>query len=101
MTPKQRKEPTVKLLTLWMRDNGFEERQVSDSFICYGIWETFEVLEEGNSRVYTLRCVWPMHRDLKVGDERKMYELVILALCHQVKIQHLPKVDWEKLTEEK
>jgi len=86
-------EVKVKLLTLWMMDKEFEPKEPDEHMISCGVWETRSVFYKDNSRVYELACVLPMHRNLKIGDTRKMYEDVILALCHPVKITHLPKLN--------
>lgn len=83
----------VKLLTLWMMDQEFEPREPDEHFISLGMWETRSVFNEPGKRWYELVCVLPMHKNLKIGDTRKMYEDVILALCHPVQITHLPKIE--------
>jgi hypothetical protein len=82
----------VKLLTLWMMDKEFEPREPDEYMISCGMWETCYVFYKDNHRAYELMCVLPMHKDLKIGDTRRMYEDVILALCHPVQITHLPKI---------
>lgn len=92
----QPRPPIVKLLTLWVYDYDNTTKEPHDRVISHGIWETIEAgLEEKSThfwRFYKLRCVMPFHQSISVGDTRTMYESTILALCHQVTIQHLPKV---------
>lgn len=85
--------PKVKLLTLWMFDAHLETpaREPNDHFISHGIWETRSAFFKDDRRAYELVCRMPMHPKLQVGDTRRMYEDVILGLCHQVVIQSLPK----------
>lgn len=96
-------KPKVKLLTLWVLDWNYQSNQPSDNTISHGIWETIEVevLENKTGRVYTLVCVSPNHPSLKVGDKRRMYESVIIELCHRVVIRHLPKLKSMIRTERK
>ncbi len=81
----------VKLLTLWMIDKEYETKDVNKHSISHGVWETISVFIKEGKRAYQLKCVWPAHKDLKTGETRKMYEDVLLELCHQVKIVDLPK----------
>ncbi len=86
--------PTVKLLTWWMLDSKTEVGMTpSDGLISHGIWEARSVYITDDKRVYEFVCVMPHHNDIKLGDRRKMYEEVILMLCHPVMITHLPKLD--------
>jgi hypothetical protein len=90
--PENREPPVkVKLLTLWMIDKELQD-EPSEHIISCGIWETRSVFYIDNKRAYELVCVVPMHKDIKLGDTRKMYEEVILSLCHPVEITHLPKI---------
>jgi hypothetical protein len=83
----------IKLLTLWMMDKEFLQRDPSTHFISCGIWQTQSVFYDvDDNRAYEFVCVWPMHKDLKFGDTRKMYEETILHMCHQIEITHLPKI---------
>lgn len=82
----------VKLMTLWMRDNDRQPKEVDPYFISHGIWETKGMDLIDGSKIYTMVCIWPHHDDLKKGDTRRMQHDILLVLAHQVKIEHLPKV---------
>lgn len=91
----------IKLLSLWVLDNEYETSSIDNLFISHGIWEATGVeikeLTDNNgktsvSRVYTLTCVAPARRDLKIGETRKMHENTILYLCHPIEIKHLEKL---------
>ncbi len=82
----------VKLLTFWMRDKEFPIKEPHKHFISHGVWQTSAVEWKDHKRVYELTCAWPMHDKRKVGDTIKMYEGVLIALCHPVEITHLPKI---------
>ncbi len=84
----------VKLLTLWMKDNEYADDKVCKYSISHGIWETIGVFIHNGRRAFNLRCVWPMHKDLKIGDTRKMSEDALIMLSHQVEITHLPKLNF-------
>ena len=57
------------------------------------IAETRAVQEIGQTtRHYELVCVVSYHKNIKVGDIRKMDEDTILLMCHPVQLQHLPKI---------
>lgn len=83
----------IKLLTLWMLDDKFESNEPAIGIISKGIWETQGVQEIEDSRIYDLVCVMSYHKDIKVGDKKRMNEDVIIGLCHEVKLSHLPKVN--------
>jgi hypothetical protein len=83
----------IKLLTLWMMDKENESDKPSTGVISHGIWETISVIAHEGKRVYKFRCVWPFHKDIKLGQEVSMYNDVVIALCHEVKLIHLPKID--------
>lgn len=83
----------VKLLTLWMIDDEYQSTDLSPVIIGHGIWETRGVDEINGDRIYDLVCVTSYHKDLKVGDKRRMNEESIMVLCHEVKLIHLPKVN--------
>jgi hypothetical protein len=87
--------PTIKLLTWWMIDPAFESRSPSDDshIISHGIWEARSVFINEDSRAYEFVCIMPHHDSIKIGDKRKMYEDVVLAMCHPVTLTHLPKLD--------
>lgn len=84
-------EPKIKLLTWWMLDKQFHQDKDSHFLSC-GIWETIGVQETNQGRVYEFRCILPSSDGVQVNDKRKMHEDVIIALCHQVEINHLPKL---------
>lgn len=85
-------KPKIKLLTFWKRDREYE-KTVCNHFISHGIWQTVEVeFNEIHGRIYTLRCVMPMHKDLHLNKEIRMWEDVILSICHPVAIIDLPKI---------
>lgn len=87
---------TIKLLTLWCLDNDYLPRKPKKYMCTHGLWETYavQIIEENGfkHRVYSLRCILPYHPERKVGDTCRMYEGVILGLCHPVTITHLPKL---------
>lgn len=87
-------KPLVKLLTLWMWDkeySGGVKQKPHEHIISFGIWEALSVEVNGEYRVYTLRCVLPMHENLKFGEIRRMDETILLLLCHRVTIEHHAK----------
>ena len=79
-------KPLIKLFTWWM-PNG------KNLIIPDGIWETISVSGIDNKRNYVLRCICSFDREIKQGDKINHWEEVIILLCHQVKIEHLPKID--------
>jgi hypothetical protein len=86
------KKPKVKLLQLWMLDDNFyQPKHIPKTIISNGIWETIRVKENGKNRIYTLRCILPYHKDLKINTETMMNEDMIIEVCHRVKIVSLPK----------
>ncbi len=89
----------VKLLTLWVLDdeNSYNSDVVPSYIISNGIWETCGVEEihvKGKTeirRIYDLQCVQSYHKNLERGTVVKMQEELIIELCHEVKLIHLPK----------
>ncbi len=91
---KEYRKPIVKLLTLWMLDSKLEyrNREIPNHHISNGIWEArgAENKEDGN-RIYYMDCIFPTREDLKVGTRIKMDEIMLIEICHEVKIVKQPK----------
>jgi hypothetical protein len=81
----------VKLLRFWMRDNYSSDLNIH--FMSHGIWQTIGVDITERGRVYELQCAWPMHSGLKVGEKIRIPEELIIKLCLEVEIKHLPKIE--------
>lgn len=92
--------PIIKLMTLWVVDNQYESRKPDSFLITHGIWETRSVEHQNGVRVYGFVCVSSSHKDIKIGDRRKIQEEIILTFCHQVVITHLPKVKYEEVNQQ-
>ncbi len=90
-----RLKPQIKLLTLWMLDEGMSRQYnyIPDHVITHGIWETRGVEKKSNGRLYTMMCVYSSNKLLEVGKEIVMHEDRVIHLCHQIKIVHLPKLN--------
>lgn len=85
-------KPKVKLLTKWMSDYDNPYEKPNEDYISKGIWEARGVEEKSNSqRIYTLVCIASHHKNLKIGDTRTMDEVMIIELCHRVKLVKLSK----------
>jgi hypothetical protein len=87
-------KPKIKLLTLWKLD---DHKQIfyskpDDSVISHGIWETSGVELTDKGRLYTMTCRLPGHKSQNIGDEIKMYDWLLIEMCHEVKICSLPKL---------
>lgn len=87
--------PTIKSLTWWTLDSEYESKVsgTNTHVLGGGIWEARSAFINEDSRAYEFVCVISFHADVKLGDTRKMYEDVVLALCHPVTLTHLPKPD--------
>lgn len=90
---KELNKPVVKLLTLWMLDDNFEHRfsSVPDHYISGGIWEARGVEVKDETRIYNMICLFPNRPDLDKGTVIKMDEIMLVELCHEVKIIKQPK----------
>lgn len=51
---------------------------------------------EDDLLIYTFVCLSSDHPDLKPGDTRRMVEVQIMHLCHEVKLVSMPKLEYEK-----
>ncbi len=87
--------PVIKLLTWWMLDSEYESKlsPTNRHSLGGGIWEARSAFIKDESRAYEFVCVMPFHDDVKIGDTRKMYEDVVIMMCHQVTLTHLQKPD--------
>lgn len=90
---KELNKPVVKLLTLWMLDDNLEYRfdSIPDHYISGGIWETRGVEVKDGARIYSMVCLFPNRPDLTKGTIIKMDEIMLIELCHEVKIVKQPK----------
>lgn len=98
---KDRRKPKVKLLTMWMLDQPVQRSIILHSeaplsVISHGIWlaNGAEERKDRNGkfqRIYTMVCVQSYNEKMKLGTEVKMDEVIIIELCHRVKLVHLPK----------
>lgn len=90
---KELNKPVVKLLTLWMLDDNFEHRfsSIPDHYISGGIWEARGVEVKDGTRIYSMVCLSPNRPDLAKGTVIKMDEIMLIELCHEVKIVKQPK----------
>lgn len=94
----KKRKPIVKLLKLFALQRAYETKGISDIHISHGVWTTLAVEEKIDEkkrlkRIYTLQCVVSWHRDLKVGEERKMNEDGIIVLCDEMKLQRLKSMN--------
>lgn len=84
---QKRKPPIVKLFKNYAIKQDLQP-SFDESFICEGIWTTNSVEEkEDGHRVYGFVCTVPFSTRVKIGDTRKMYEEVVIALCERIEIQ--------------
>ncbi len=92
---KEYRKPIVKLLTLWMLDSKLErnwmDRDIPDHYISNGIWMAYGVEETDRTRIYDMYCVHPNREDLKKGTIIRMDEIMLIEICHEVKIIKQPK----------
>lgn len=89
MRLKMKYKPKVKLLSWWTaRLTQFHE---PDYCISDGIWQADSVFEdrEKGTRTYTMRCVMSTSNKIKVGDEIKMDERVIIEYCLLIRIKRI------------
>lgn len=82
----------VKLLTLWVLDNVYEQsfrKNPHRRIISNGIWETTGVRDD---EWFTLTCTIPYNDSVIKGATVEMHVAEIAAFCHQVKIVHCDKI---------
>jgi hypothetical protein len=85
----------VYLLTLWVIDNKYSmlSPDKMPGCITNGIWQVCGVEEKEDHRIYNLICLQSYHKDIKVGDKKKMHEDILIYFCHEVKIVDQPKLE--------
>jgi len=83
----------VRLKTMWMIDREFESNVPEKYMISHGLWIT-NGLEVINSdlNVFTLVCISSNHKDISIGDIRRLPEIQLISMCHEVKLVYLPKL---------
>lgn len=94
----KKRKPIVKLLKLFALQKNYEPKDPSDYKISNGVWTTLAVEEKIDElkrlkRIYTLQCVVSWHKDLNVGETRRMNEDSIIVLCDEMKLQRLKSMN--------
>lgn len=83
----------VKLQKMWMMDQHHQSLIPSTYMISHGIWLTTSMFMYENKRAFELTCIVSYHSKIKIGDTKRMYEGTIIAVCHEVELIHLPKIE--------
>jgi len=87
------KEIKIKLKTMWMLDSNLECNVPEKYLISHGIWMTNGLEFRDSLLIYDMVCISSNHKDIKIGDTRRLLDMNLISMCHEVKLVSMPKLE--------